>query len=67
MMNLKQRCSTNELIFLKKLTLIKQVYQENVRFVIIGTLKILNLNLSQIFVINVVLDVSFQNKKNLKY
>ena len=66
-MNLKQRCSTNELIFLKKLTLIKQVYQENVRFVIIGTLKILNLNLSQIFVINVVLDVSFQNKKNLKY
>ena len=67
MMNLKQRCSTNELIFLKKLTLIKQVYQENVRFVIIGTLKILNLNLSQIFVINVVLDVSFQNKKKLKY
>ena len=66
-MNLKQRCSTNELIFLKKLTLIKQVYQENVRFVIIGTLKILNLNLSQIFVINVVLDVSFQNKKKLKY
>ena len=66
-MNLKQRCSTNELIFLKKLTLIKQVYQENVRFVIIGTLKILNLNLSQIFVANVVLDVSFKNKKELKY
>ena len=51
-------------MFKKKVTLIKQVYQKNVCFVIFGTLKILNLNLSQIFVINVVLDVSFQNKKN---
>ena len=56
-----------EFIFQKELTLIKQVYEKNVSFVIIVVLKILNLNLSQIFVINVMLDVSFQNQKELKY
>ena len=66
-MNLEQRCSMKEFIFQKELTLIKQVYEKNVRFVIIGVLKILNLNLSQIFVINVMLDVPFQNQKELKY
>ena len=55
-----------ELIFQKKLILIKQVYQEHV-FVIIGILKMLELNLSHMFVINVVLDVSFQKEKELKY
>ena len=47
--------------FLEELTLIKEVYQKSVCFVIIGTLKILNLNFSKIFVINIILDVSFQN------
>ena len=47
--------------FLEELTLIKEVHQKSVCFVIIGTLKILNLNFSKIFVINIILDVSFQN------
>ena len=59
MMNLKQRCSMKELIFQKELTFIKQMHEKNIYFVIISPLKILNLNLSQIFVINVVLDASF--------
>ena len=41
------------------------MYQKNVCFVIIGTLKMLHLNLSQVFVMNVVLDVSFQKHKLL--
>ena len=45
----------------------KQVYQENVCFVITGTLKILNLSLSQIFVLNVILDVTFQKQITLQY
>ena len=49
--------------FQKELTLIKQVYKENVWFVIIGILKVLDLNSSQIFVTTVVLDVSFQKQK----
>ena len=49
--------------FQKQLTLIKQVYKENVWFVIIGILKMLDLNSSQIFVTTVVLDVSFQKQK----
>ena len=60
-MNLKKRCRIKELIFQKKLTLIKQVYQENVWFVIISILMMLDWNLSQIFVINVVLDVYVMN------
>ena len=47
--------------FLEELTLIKEVHQKSVCFVIIGTLKILNLNFSKIFVINIILAVSFQN------
>ena len=46
--------------FLEELTLIKEVHQKSVCFVIIGTLKILNLTLSQIFEINFMVDVSFQ-------
>ena len=41
------------MIFQKDLTLIKQVHQKNVCFVIIGTLKMLITNLNRIFVINI--------------
>ena len=67
MVNLKQRFSIKELIFKKELAFIKQMHQKNVCFAITGALKKLNLSLNHIFVINVVLDVSFQNKKELKY
>ena len=67
MMNLKQRYSMEELIFQKELTFLKQMHQKNVCFAIIGTLKMLDLNLNRMFEINVVLDVSFQNQKELKY
>ena len=40
------------LMFQKELTLIKQVHQKNVCFVIIGTLKMLDLNSNCMFVIN---------------
>ena len=40
-------------MFQKELTLIKQVHQKNVCFVIIGALKMLDLNLNHMFVINV--------------
>ena len=40
-------------MFQKELTLIKQVPQKNVYFVIIGTLKMLDLNLNRMFVTNV--------------
>ena len=56
-----------ELIFQKELTLIKQMYQKNVFFVIMGILKIFNLNLNRMFVINVVLDVSFRKQQTLQY
>ena len=39
-------------MFQKELTLLKQVYKENVSFVIIGILKMLDLDLNQIFAIN---------------
>ena len=54
-----------ELIVQKELTLIRQMHQRNVCFVIIGTLKILNLNLSQMLALDVVLGVSFWKKKNV--
>ena len=41
------------LMFEKELTLIKQVHQKNVCFVIIGTLKMLDLNMNCMFVINI--------------
>ena len=41
------------LMFQKELTLIKQVHQKNVCFVVIGTLKMLDLNSNRMFVINV--------------
>ena len=40
-------------MFQKELTLIKQVHQNNVCFVINGALKMLDLNLNHTFVINV--------------
>ena len=43
------------LMFQKELTLIKQVHQKNVCFVIIGILKMLDLNLNHMFVINVMM------------
>ena len=39
-------------MFQKELTLLKQVYQKNVSLVIIGILKMLDLDLNQIFAIN---------------
>ena len=42
-------------IFQKELKLTKQVHQKNVCFVIIGTLKILDLNLNHVFVTNVMM------------
>ena len=51
-----QKCySTKKLIFQKDLTLIKQVHQNNVSFVIIGVLKMFDLVLSYMFVINVMM------------
>ena len=66
-MSLKQRCSMKELIVQKELTLIRQMHQRNVCFVIISTLKILNLNLSQMLALDVVLGVSFWKQKTLQY
>ena len=40
-------------MFQKELMLIKQICQKNVNFVIIGFLKLLDLNLNHMFVINV--------------
>ena len=57
--------STKNLVFQKKLTLIKQVHQKNVCFVIIGILNMLDLNLNHMFVINVmILDNFLWNKKH---
>ena len=65
--DLKQCCSMKELIFQKELTLIKQMHQKNVCFLINGILKMLDLNLNHMFLMNVILDVSFQKQKELKY
>ena len=67
MMNLKQHSSMKKLIFQNELSFVKQMHQRNVCFVIIVTLKMLDLNLNQVFVINVVLDLYFENQKELKY
>ena len=42
-------------MFQKELILIKQVHQNNVFFVIIGTLKMLGLNFNPMFVMNVMM------------
>ena len=42
-------------MFQKELILIKQVHQKNVCFVIIGMLKVLDLDLNHMFVINVMM------------
>ena len=41
------------LMFQKELALIKQVHQKNVWFAIIGTLKMLDLNVNHMFITNV--------------
>ena len=53
--DLQKCCNTMELMFQKESTLIKQVNQKNVCFVIIGILKTLALNFSHIFVMVVML------------
>ena len=50
---LRKCYSMKKLMFHKELTLIKQVYQKNVCFVIIGTLKMLDLNSNCMFLKNV--------------
>ena len=42
-------------MFQNELTLTKQVHQKNVCFVIIGILKMLDLNFNHIFVINIMM------------
>ena len=42
-------------MFQKELTLIKQMHQKNVCFVVIGILKTLDLNSNRMFVINVMM------------
>ena len=42
-------------MFQKELTLIKQMHQKNVGFVVIGILKTLELNSNRMFVINVMM------------
>ena len=44
-----------KLMFEEELTLIKQVYQKNVCFVIIDTFKRLDLDLNHMFVINIMI------------
>ena len=48
-------CNTNKLIFQKELILIKQVYQKNVCFVIIGILNVFVMNLNPMFATNVIM------------
>ena len=52
---LQKCCSKKELMCQKILTLIKQMYQKNACFVIVGTLKMLEFNLNRMFVINVMM------------
>ena len=42
-------------MFQKEVTLIKQVHQKSVPFVIVGTLKMLHLNFKHMFVLNVMI------------
>ena len=50
---LKQFHNTKKMIFQKELMLKKQVHQKNVYFLIIGILKMLDLGLNHMYVINV--------------
>ena len=49
---LQKCCRTKELVFQKELTLTNQVHQKNLCVAIIGTLKMLDLNLNHMFVTN---------------
>ena len=53
-----------KLMFQKELTLIKQMHQNNACFVFIGILKMLDLNLNCMFVINDVLITAYELKKH---
>ena len=44
-----------ELMFQRELMLIKQMHQKNVCFIIIGSLKMFDLNLNRMFVTNVMM------------
>ena len=50
---LRKCYSMKKLMFHKELTLIKQAYQKNVCFVVIGTLKMLDLNSNHMFLKNI--------------
>ena len=50
---LQKCCNTKRFMFQKELTLIKQVHQKNVCFMIIGILKMLDSNSKRMFVTNV--------------
>ena len=62
-----------ELIFQKELTLINQAHQKNVCFVTIGILRMLDLSLNQMFLINVMMtasklkNVEISNVKSFDY
>ena len=43
------------MMFQKELTLIEQVHQKSAYFVIIGNLKMLDLNLNQMFALNIMM------------
>ena len=53
--NYKNAAIRKKLVFQKELTLMKEVLQKNVCFVIIGALKMFDLNLNHMFVINVMM------------
>ena len=52
-------------MFQKELTLKEQVHQKNVCFVTIGILKMLDLNLNHLFVINVTILMTAYELKNI--
>ena len=52
-MSYKNAAIQKKLMFQKELTLIEQIHQEKVSFVIIGNLKMLDLSLNRMFVTNV--------------
>ena len=53
--NYKNAAIRKKLVFQKELTLMKEVLQKNECFVIIGALKMFDLNLNHMFVINVMM------------
>ena len=64
-MNYKNASNTKKLVSQKELTLIKQVNQKIVCFVIIGTLKTLVINFNRLFVMIVMLSMVAYELKNI--